>query len=105
MIVHTGNHYLFDILINLEFTSKTLDKGKEMEATKILIEQITGQLDDTVVGVVPAAKSGKKKPKKKSKSKTSKMNGTQTEPPSIPITTLFPNSVYPVGEEMQYKEE
>ncbi|KAE8421208.1 MetAP 2 [Aspergillus pseudocaelatus] len=45
-------------------------------------------------------KNKKKKPKKKKKSPTA-----QTEPPSIPLSQLFPNKNYPKGEEVEYKDD
>ncbi|XP_051976916.1 methionine aminopeptidase 2 isoform X2 [Xyrauchen texanus] len=43
--------------------------------------------------------SGKKKKKKAKKKKGSK---TQTDPPSLPICDLYPNGVFPVGQECEY---
>ncbi|TSK13132.1 Methionine aminopeptidase 2 [Bagarius yarrelli] len=42
--------------------------------------------------------AGKKKKKKKKKSGPK----TQTDPPSVPICELYPNGVFPVGEECEY---
>ncbi|RUO96714.1 peptidase M24, structural domain-containing protein, partial [Jimgerdemannia flammicorona] len=49
----------------------------------------------------------KKKKKKSSKKKTGGAGGSmsQTEPPSIPVSKLFPNEVYPEGEIQQYKDD
>ncbi|KAK6621705.1 Methionine aminopeptidase 2 [Polyplax serrata] len=52
----------------------------------------------------------KKKKKSKSKNKNAGGDGTggapggkcQTDPPTVPISELFPTGVYPVGEEMEY---
>lgn len=41
----------------------------------------------------------KKKPKKKKKAVT------QTEPPTVPISTLYKNGQYPVGEIQDYVNE
>ena len=47
-----------------------------------------------------------KKKKKKKKSKKKKTGGLkQTEPPTIGITKLFPDGVYPEGELQEYKDE
>lgn len=53
-------------------------------------------------GAAPTAakKKRKRKPKKKTKAPT-----TQTSPPSVPLTTLFPNGEYPHGEESEYRDE
>ncbi|KAH7325824.1 methionine aminopeptidase 2-like protein [Stachybotrys elegans] len=47
-----------------------------------------------------AKKKRKRKPKKKKKTPTS-----QTEPPTVMISQLFPNKNYPKGEEVEYKDE
>ncbi|KFY78503.1 hypothetical protein V498_09095 [Pseudogymnoascus sp. VKM F-4517 (FW-2822)] len=53
-------------------------------------------------GSAPAAakKKRKRKPKKKTKTPT-----TQTSPPSVPLTTLFPSGNYPIGEESPYVDD
>jgi methionyl aminopeptidase len=47
-----------------------------------------------------AKKKKKRKPKKKKKSPKS-----QTEPPRVMVSQLFPNKSYPKGEEVEYKDE
>ncbi|KAK7393862.1 Methionine aminopeptidase 2 [Neonectria punicea] len=47
-----------------------------------------------------AAKKKKRKPRKKKKTPTS-----QTDPPTVMISQLFPNKNYPAGEEVEYKDE
>ncbi|KAL8850143.1 MAG: hypothetical protein Q9221_004904 [Calogaya cf. arnoldii] len=49
----------------------------------------------------------KKKKKKKSKKKKSSANGTtkQSSPPRIPVASLFSPGQYPVGEEVEYRNE
>ncbi|RUS34412.1 LOW QUALITY PROTEIN: methionine aminopeptidase-like protein [Jimgerdemannia flammicorona] len=61
--------------------------------------------DEQAVGFSLAVK--KKKKKKSSKKKTGGAGGSmsQTEPPSIPVSKLFPNEVYPEGEIQQYKDD
>ncbi|KAL1923995.1 uncharacterized protein VTP21DRAFT_7030 [Calcarisporiella thermophila] len=51
--------------------------------------------------------AGKKKKKKKSKKKSGGNGGSmkQTEPPTIPVSKLFPNGVYPEGEILEYKDD
>ncbi|KAI1395335.1 methionine aminopeptidase 2-like protein [Hypoxylon fuscum] len=60
--------------------------------------------DDQVAEPAPGAakkkKNKKKKPKKKKKAPTS-----QTDPPSVLMSQLFPNNTYPKGEEVEYKNE
>lgn len=52
--------------------------------------------------VALAGDTGKKKSKKRPKKKKQKV---QTNPPSIPLSQLFPNNIYPVGEEVEYKDD
>lgn len=47
-----------------------------------------------------AKKKKKRKPKKKKKNPTS-----QTEPPRVMVSQLFPNKTFPKGEEVEYKDE
>ncbi|GFP57000.1 hypothetical protein ACSS6W_004452 [Trichoderma asperelloides] len=47
-----------------------------------------------------AKKKKKRKPKKKKKNPTS-----QTEPPRVMVSQLFPNKNFPKGEEVEYKDE
>ncbi|KAK3031395.1 hypothetical protein RJ639_037393 [Escallonia herrerae] len=46
-----------------------------------------------------------KKKKKKNKSKKKKEVPEQTDPPTIPVTELFPSGEFPEGEIQQYKDE
>ncbi|KAJ3118082.1 Methionine aminopeptidase 2 [Phlyctochytrium bullatum] len=63
-----------------------------------------------------AEQSGKKKKKKKKKKKAanggeskapeaSKQTVIQTEPPTVPVSRFFPNSVFPEGEIQHYKDD
>ncbi|EAS33102.3 methionine aminopeptidase, type II [Coccidioides immitis RS] len=47
-------------------------------------------------------KKKKKKPKKKKKKGTAKV---QSNPPRVPLSTLFPNNNYPEGEIVEYKDD
>lgn len=47
-----------------------------------------------------AKKKKKRKPKKKKKTPTS-----QTEPPTVPVSQLFPDKKYPAGEEVEYRDD
>ncbi|KAF2672767.1 methionine aminopeptidase 2 [Microthyrium microscopicum] len=55
-------------------------------------------------GNIGAAAGAKKKRKRKKKKKgTSTANATkQSAPPRVPVSQLFPNDTYPVGEEVEY---
>ncbi|KAL8658519.1 MAG: hypothetical protein Q9226_000932 [Calogaya cf. arnoldii] len=52
-------------------------------------------------------KKKKKKPKKKPKKKKPSANGTirQSSPPRVPVASLFSTGQYPVGEEVEYRNE
>ncbi|RDL31020.1 Methionine aminopeptidase 2-3 [Venustampulla echinocandica] len=52
-----------------------------------------------------AASEGTAKKKKPRKKKPKKKKKVQTDPPSVPISQLFPNNSYPKGEEVEYKDE
>jgi methionyl aminopeptidase len=47
----------------------------------------------------------KKKKKKKKKKPASSPASKQTEPPSIPVSQLFPANIYPLGQEVEYKDD
>lgn len=60
--------------------------------------------EDDAEDATPAAGAAKKKKKRKPKKK--KKNPTsQTEPPRVQVSQLFPNKNYPKGEEVEYKDE
>jgi len=63
--------------------------------------EIPGAAGGTVGGEVKKKK--KKKPKKKKKAAGG--NKSQTAPPRVPVSQLFPNGEYPTGEEVEYKNE
>ena len=54
-------------------------------------------------------KKKKKKPKKKSAAAISSAAGSailvQTEPPSVPVASMFPSGIFPEGELQDYKDE
>nr|POE82231.1 methionine aminopeptidase 2-1 [Quercus suber] len=56
-----------------------------------------------------AKKKKKRKPRKKKKAGISNVSGggakAQTGPPRIPVSQLFPDNVYPVGQEVEYKND
>ncbi|KAF9091211.1 Methionine aminopeptidase 2 [Mortierella sp. AD031] len=58
--------------------------------------------DDEEANGAPTATASKKKKKKKSNKKKKK---TQTEPPTIPVSVLFPSKIYPEGELCEYKDD
>ncbi|KAL7920733.1 peptidase M24, structural domain-containing protein [Trichoderma austrokoningii] len=56
------------------------------------------------VAAATGESGGVKKPKNKKKKNKKKKKAVQTEPPSILVSKLFPNS-YPKGEEIEYTDE
>eukprot|EP00850_Spirogloea_muscicola_P008231 SM000043S15859 [mRNA] locus=s43:493220:496498:- [translate_table: standard] len=60
--------------------------------------------DDDAAAAVAGTDAAKKK-KKKAKSKKKPAVPQQTDPPSVPISQLFPDGVYPPGEEQDYKDD
>ncbi|RPB28312.1 methionine aminopeptidase 2-like protein [Terfezia boudieri ATCC MYA-4762] len=75
-----------------------IDEGSDDEVVE------TGASGDATA----AKKKKKKKPKKKKKAGAAGGGGPvtqQTSPPSVPISTLFPNKAYPAGEEVEYKND
>ncbi|KAM0303011.1 hypothetical protein ACHAPM_003801 [Fusarium culmorum] len=60
--------------------------------------------EDEADGAAPAEGAAKKKKKRKPKKK--KKNPTsQSDPPRVQVSQLFPNKSYPPGEEVEYKDE
>ncbi|EGP82902.1 unnamed protein product [Zymoseptoria tritici ST99CH_1E4] len=65
-----------------------------------------GQQDGATEGA--AKKKKKRKPRKKKKAGTGVSGGgakAQKEPPTVKVSDLFPNNSYPVGEEVDYKND
>lgn len=52
-----------------------------------------------------ATGAAKKKKKKKPKKKKKKSPTSQTDPPRVAVSQLFPNRTYPKGEESEYRDE
>ena len=64
------------------------------------------QLNGTAEGA--AKKKKKRKPRKKKKAGTGVTGGgakAQTSPPTVKVSDLFPNDSYPIGEEVEYRNE
>ncbi|QUC16155.1 uncharacterized protein UV8b_00396 [Ustilaginoidea virens] len=49
--------------------------------------------------------NNKKKRKPKKKKKKRKAPAAQTDPPSVPVSQLFPNKSYPKGDEVEYRDD
>mgnify|MGYP006876789145 FL=1 len=87
--------------------STKLEENKLPEGQERGPEEEEDDDDDETPAPGDAEKKKKKKKKsgaKKKKSKTAKAVMEQTEPPSIGLTKMFPNGVFPVGEVQQYDE-
>ncbi len=54
--------------------------------------------------IITAAKKKKKRKPKKKKNAASKSQ-TQTSPPRVPVSKLFPDNQYPTGQEVEYKDD
>lgn len=83
------------------------DKPEEQVKPKAEVEGDDGEEDDDEVegeGGAGAAGDAKKK-KKKKKPKKKKVAAVQSEPPRVGLSKVFPKGVYPVGEEVEYKNE
>ncbi|KAM0261863.1 hypothetical protein ACHAQJ_002066 [Trichoderma viride] len=63
-------------------------------------EDSEDEAEDASAATGASKKKKKRKPKKKKKAPTS-----QTEPPRVMVSQLFPNKNYPKGEEVEYKDE
>ncbi|KAL8243808.1 hypothetical protein R6Q59_010066 [Mikania micrantha] len=61
--------------------------------------------DEPVNAAAAGTGAAKKKKKKKPKKKKNAVPKAQTEPPTVPVSLLFPNKNYPVGEEVEYKND
>ncbi|KAL2019708.1 hypothetical protein VTK56DRAFT_9245 [Thermocarpiscus australiensis] len=62
--------------------------------------------DDAEEAAAPTAGTGAAKKKKKRKPRKKKKNPTQqSDPPRVLISQLFPNKIYPKGEEVEYVNE
>lgn len=84
--------------------SKKKRKKKKKRNTSQNVEEVTSQLEETALddqtNVEQDQESGdKKKKKKRNRNKAKKV---QTDPPSIPVSELFADGVFPEGEIMDY---
>ncbi|KAI0734377.1 peptidase M24A methionine aminopeptidase [Fomitopsis betulina] len=82
------------------------EKEKEQQVPPDVVvdgeeDEEEGEEEETVNGM-PAAGEGKKKKKKK---KSKKKKATQTEPPRVGLSKLFPDGKYPEGELQEYKND
>lgn len=61
--------------------------------------------DDAPGGNTATGAAKKKKKRKPKKKKAAGGAKTQSDPPRVPIPQLFPNGIYPVNEEVEYKDD
>ena len=59
---------------------------------------------DGAAGEGAAKKKKKRKPRKKKKANASGVKG-QTSPPTVKVADLYPDEAYPIGEEVEYKND
>lgn len=70
------------------------------------VEQVTELLEETHIENTEANDAeGAAKKKKKNKKKNKKGPKTQTEPPTVPVSKIYTNKVYPMGELHDYVDE
>jgi len=88
-----------------ENTEASAEDKEEKDGEKNT-EQNGDEAKDAAEEENPTESNSTTKKKKKRKKKGGK-GGTieQTDPPTVPITTLFPNEDYPVGEIQDYKDD
>ncbi|KAH8697233.1 methionine aminopeptidase 2-like protein [Talaromyces proteolyticus] len=79
--------------------STSADNAAENEDSDDDKDEEDGAAEGTAAGA--AKKKKKRKPKKKKKAGAK----TQTSPPRVPLSELFPNNQYPEGEIVEYKDE
>ncbi|KAG0378874.1 Methionine aminopeptidase 2 [Mortierella sp. AD032] len=88
----------------------TLETGDQKSKSKASIQDGAAEAEgdedeedeEEEANGAPTATASKKKKKKKTNKKKKK---TQTEPPTIPVSVLFPSKIYPEGELCEYKDD
>ncbi|EON62858.1 methionyl aminopeptidase [Coniosporium apollinis CBS 100218] len=101
--------------LRLEEAKGNLPQGAANGLPKVENGDVDDSDDDAeagngvVDGGAAGAKKKKRKPRKKKKAgaATNGTNGAkvQSDPPRVPVSQLFPNSQYPTGEEVEYKDD
>ncbi|KAF0029876.1 hypothetical protein F2P81_018981 [Scophthalmus maximus] len=89
-------------------SNKTAATGAEAEAD--VVADVTKQLEKQAIADKEKEEDGEEDGddgensagKKKKKKKKKKGPKTQTDPPSVPICDLYPNGVFPIGQECEY---
>ncbi|WEW55494.1 Methionine aminopeptidase 2 [Emydomyces testavorans] len=96
--------------LNEESAAKAANKGKAARGTAgnedVENEESDEDKDDDQGVADGVAATGEKKKKKKPKKKKKKAAAkVQSNPPRVPLSTLFPNNQYPEGELVEYKND
>lgn len=86
-------------------TAATNGSGGKPTANGDEEEHANDESDDEAAEDGAAANGAAKKKKKRKPRKKKKNPSAQTEPPRVPIKQLFANKPFPVGEEVEYKDE
>lgn len=84
-----------------QMTTKRMRPGREVvrqEASRVIRHLLADLLIDTSTA---AKKKKKRKPKKKKAANAS----SQSDPPRVPVSNLFPSGQYPEGEIVEYKDD
>ena len=86
-------------------TTKTQISGTNGTNGNLSDQDSDDDKEDEVAGGQATSSAAKKKKKRKPKKKKTGGAKTQSDPPRVPIPQLFPNGVFPVGEEVEYKDD
>jgi hypothetical protein len=77
----------------------------ESELEKMEDMSLRGEKEEVDNEVVEGDAANAEKPKKKKNKKKKKTGSKQTEPPTIPVSKLFPDNNFPIGEIQEYANE
>ncbi|KAF9304561.1 Methionine aminopeptidase 2 [Mortierella antarctica] len=93
-----------------EATNRVTDSGHSVTIDAIKMESNDNKEDEDDGGEDDGEEEEKTGPtgaarKKKKKSNKKKKKVKQTEPPTIPLSTIFPSKIYPEGELSEYKDD
>ncbi|KAI8086640.1 peptidase M24, structural domain-containing protein [Halteromyces radiatus] len=80
------------------------DKLEKVTLEDPVIEEGSDEEDVNPTATAADGEGAKKKKKKKNKKKK-KGPKTQTEPPTVPVSKIFTNAIYPVGECHDYRDD
>ncbi|KAM3714707.1 hypothetical protein ACJW31_01G354700 [Castanea mollissima] len=107
----TPNRYLIMAAVEVKLSTEEVvvveeENGSASEAVNGNEEETSSEPSSTLdKDEDESNKEVTKKKKKKNKSKKKKELPKQTDPPSVPVTDLFPSGEFPEGEIQQYKDD